>query len=272
MSTSRSPVEPYTLASLGLRWLSAFVLIPTAVLVTWQGGWLLSSLVAVIAVLMAFEWNRLIYGSSVTIYFSTHALVSVFAIALLQIDLTIQAVAVTIIGAVCVSLLSLATSGSVFWPLLGTMYTTLPCLGFVWIRSLPDYGLQIAISLLFVIWATDTGAYLTGRTVGGPKLFPRLSPSKTWAGLAGAVFSASVFAGGAAFLWGVAPLFLYAALGAFLGLFGQLGDFAESAVKRHFRAKDTSGFIPGHGGVLDRLDGLMFAVLAVSLIMLLSSL
>lgn len=272
MSTSESPVEPHPRASLGLRWLSAFVLMPTAVLATWQGGWLLSVLVAVIAVLMAFEWNRLIYGSSATIYFIAHAVISVFVIVLLQIDLPIQAVAVTIIGAVCIALLSFAMSGIIFWPLLGTMYTTLPCLGFVWIRGLPDYGLQIAISLLFVIWATDTGAYLAGRTIGGPKLLPRLSPSKTWAGLGGAVFSASVFAGGAAFLWGVAPPFLYAAIGAFLGLFGQLGDFAESAVKRHFRAKDTSGFIPGHGGVLDRLDGLIFAVLAVSLIMLLSSL
>jgi phosphatidate cytidylyltransferase len=137
----------------------------------------------------------------------------------------------------------------------------------VWLRSNGEFGLEIVVSLLFVIWATDTGAYLAGKSVGGPKLIPRVSPSKTWAGLAGGVFWAAVFAVLAAYVLDFRPIALFAAFGACLAVVAQVGDIAESAVKRHFHAKDTSGFIPGHGGVLDRFDGLMFAVIAAALLL-----
>lgn len=260
--------QPRTRASLRLRLLSALVLVPITVLVTWQGGVLLAVMVAVLAVLMAFEWNRLVFGDVVRSYFIAHAGISVVSILIFSVSAPWMGVAFTVSTGLLVSLWSLTMRGNAYWAFLGIVYTTLPCLGFMWIRGHPEIGLQVAISLLFVVWASDTGAYLFGRMIGGPRLAPKLSPSKTWAGLVGAIFWASVFAGGAAFLWGATPIPLFAVIGAFLGLLGQIGDIAESAAKRHFNAKDMSGFIPGHGGVLDRLDGLMFAVLAVSLIML----
>ena len=272
VSASNSAGQPRTRASLGLRWISALVLAPIAVLLTWWGGGFLHVMIAILAVLMAFEWNRLIFGSSGKWYFIIHALISVTAIGLLHFELLQASLLATLLGAIGIFIVSFILNRSLFWPCLGVVYTTLPCLGFAWIRSQPELGLGVAISLLFVVWATDTGAYFFGRTIGGPKLVPRLSPSKTWAGLVGAVCWACVFAGGAAYIWGARPIVLFAVIGAVLGLLAQVGDIAESAVKRHFNAKDTSGFIPGHGGVLDRLDGLMFAVLAVSLIMLSGSL
>ncbi len=266
--TKQTLAQPRTRASLGLRWLSALVLVPITVLITWLGGYLLAAMVAVLVVLMAFEWNRLVFGDVVRSYFIVHAGISVISIFIFAVSAPWLGVVFALAMAFLVSLWSLSKHGNAYWTFLGIVYTTLPCLGFMWIRGHPEFGLEVAISLLFVVWATDTGAYLFGRTIGGPKLAPKLSPSKTWAGLVGAIFWASVFAGGAAFFWGATPILLFAVIGAFLGLLGQIGDIAESAAKRHFNAKDTSGFIPGHGGVLDRLDGLIFAVLAVSLIML----
>jgi len=129
----------------------------------------------------------------------------------------------------------------------------LPVLSLVWIRAL---GWQTLLWTLGIVWATDIGAYAAGRAIGGPKLLPRVSPKKTWAGLAGGVLSAALV-GAYAARWsgmGIAGLSL---LSAGLAVVAQAGDLAESWVKRYFGVKDSSGIIPGHGGVLDRVDGLL---------------
>jgi len=260
-----------TPASIKLRWASALLLVPLSLWTVWQGGWLFASLVGLVAVLMAFEWTRLVHGEGVLWVFYIHSGVVLLSISLTALGEPGYGMLAIVFGGLLVFMVALKTGRDPGWSVLGILYTALPCVSILWIRTAHNLGLEIVVSLFFVIWATDTGAYLAGKTLGGPKLVPKLSPSKTWAGLAGAVFWAALFALMAAYLMDVRPLILFTVAGALLAIVAQIGDIAESAVKRHFRAKDTSGFIPGHGGVLDRFDGLMFAVVTVALVLLAQS-
>ena len=126
-------------------------------------------------------------------------------------------------------------------------------------------GFAALVLVLLVVWVTDSGGYFAGRGIGGPKLWPRVSPKKTWAGaIGGFAASLAVAAGFAALNLGkMAPLL---ALAAFLSVISQLGDLFESAVKRRFGVKDSSQIIPGHGGLLDRLDGFVAAIAAAALL------
>ncbi len=149
------------------------------------------------------------------------------------------------------------------WLAIGLVYVAVPCIALVWLRAEP-LGRETIMWLFAVVWATDIGAYFTGRGVGGPKLAPRISPGKTWSGLAGGVACAAAVGLAAAVLLGVADAWRLAVAGALLALVAQGGDLWESMVKRRFHAKDSGTLIPGHGGVLDRLDGLMAAAPAVA--------
>lgn len=130
-------------------------------------------------------------------------------------------------------------------------------LSFIWIRSIPDTGLELVIWLVVAVWFTDVGGYFFGKTIGGPKLAPRISPNKTWAGLLGGVLLTTLWSL-AALSWArefaVGPV---VAAAVSIAVLAQLGDLSVSAVKRRFGVKDASGLIPGHGGVLDRLDGML---------------
>jgi phosphatidate cytidylyltransferase len=126
------------------------------------------------------------------------------------------------------------------------------------------WGFVALILILLVVWVTDIGGYFAGRGIGGPKLWPRVSPKKTWAGAVGGFVASLVVAAGFA-LFGVSrtgPLLL---LGAAISIASQLGDLFESAVKRRFGVKDSSQIIPGHGGLLDRLDGFVAAVVLAAI-------
>lgn len=136
---------------------------------------------------------------------------------------------------------------------------------FVALRDLPEFGLAVAIWIGFVVVATDTGAYAAGRTIGGPKLWPRVSPNKTWAGLlGGAAAAAAVGAVFALFVPGSSGAALVALVSGMAAIVAQGGDLSESYMKRRFKVKDSSNLIPGHGGVLDRLDGFCAATLVVA--------
>lgn len=161
------------------------------------------------------------------------------------------------------------------------LYISLPFLSMLWLRlESGPYGLALFLFLMLSIWATDIGAYAAGKSIGGPKLAPRISPKKTWAGLIGGMVASSTLGGlfGAAQsgdwlpAWLVPPaatdvphdvslaaIGAYAGIGAVLAVAGQVGDLFESYMKRRVDVKDSSSLIPGHGGILDRIDGLLFA-------------
>ena len=149
------------------------------------------------------------------------------------------------------------------WFFAGTLYVTLPALALLAIRNDPELGRATLLWTSALAVAADTGGYIVGRSIGGPKLAPRISPNKTWAGLAGAVVGAGLAGLFAAFMLNHTDVWALTLLSAALGVVEQLGDLVESAFKRHFGVKDTSHIIPGHGGVLDRIDGLLAVAVAV---------
>jgi phosphatidate cytidylyltransferase len=134
------------------------------------------------------------------------------------------------------------------------------------VRAHPEFGQATLFWVIAMVVAADTGGYLVGRTVGGPKLAPRISPNKTWSGLGGAVAGAALVGLSTAFVLNHTNVLMLTLLSAGLGVVEQAGDLVESAFKRHFGVKDTSQIIPGHGGVLDRVDGLLAVAVAVVII------
>ena len=155
-----------------------------------------------------------------------------------------------------------------FWSFIGAIYIGLGLCLFIFLRETPEQGLGAVVWLALVVIATDIGAYFAGRLIGGPKLWPRVSPGKTWSGAVGgvaaAVFVAALFRIGA----GETPTGLSALAAAVLSAVSQGGDLAESAYKRKFGVKDSGRILPGHGGLLDRLDGLLAATIVLGMIAL----
>ena len=140
---------------------------------------------------------------------------------------------------------------------LGIFYVFVPVMALIFLRQQQPGGLLLAFWTLSLVWATDIGAYFAGRSIGGPKLAPRISPSKTWAGLGGGVLAALIL-GFVLHRFAGLPIQLAAASG-LLAVAAQLGDLLESAMKRRAGVKDSGTLLPGHGGVMDRLDGVVAA-------------
>ncbi len=147
------------------------------------------------------------------------------------------------------------------WIALGLPYMGGGCLALLAIRMFPEHGFGLMLYLLLVVWGTDIGAYFTGRTFGGPKLLPQVSPSKTWSGLLGGMSCAALLATIMAMSLSLRLPAVAGGMALVLAVVAQIGDLFESYVKRRCGAKDSGKLIPGHGGVLDRIDGLVFAAL-----------
>jgi len=262
------PAAEFLRNDLRLRVLSAAVLAPAALALAYVGGWAFTGFVALAALLMALEWDRLTGGKGVS-GAGALAFIPIVAVGLTVSGAPGWALAWTCTGAVVLASLAPLLGRARLWPALGAFWLTLPCIALIWLRGMGEDGLVLVLGLLLVIWACDCCAYFVGQALGGAKLAPRLSPSKTWSGLAGGAAGSAVVAG----LWslgsGLASPLPAAFTGAALALVSQGGDIAESAVKRHFGAKDSGRLIPGHGGILDRVDGLLFAAPAAAVLMLL---
>jgi len=150
------------------------------------------------------------------------------------------------------------------WLVFGAVYIVLPCMALIEIRNDTVAGFETMVWLFVVVWSMDTGGYAFGVTIGGPKLAPRISPNKTWAGLIGGGVTSAVTGTAISYYLGFEHLFFICIVSAGVGILSQVGDLIESALKRHFGVKDSGNLIPGHGGVFDRVDGLMFAALVVA--------
>jgi phosphatidate cytidylyltransferase len=141
------------------------------------------------------------------------------------------------------------------WQFAGFVYSLAPAIALLWIRDRSPLGIELLLWVFITTWSVDIGAYFAGRTIGGPKLAPAISPNKTWAGLIGGMAAAALFGGLWTMLLDLPPILLWLAAPFALG--AQIGDLFESWLKRRGGVKDSGTWLPGHGGALDRLDGLV---------------
>jgi phosphatidate cytidylyltransferase len=257
--TLKPAAAPVRWSDLRKRILSAAILAPLALVCLWAGGWPWTGLVAAASVGLAAEWVHLCRAP------------------VLRLPGVLVPLAVLVAGAAAVAgqpalaVLLLAVGAMVVLaagrrPALaaGVPYAGLGVVCLVWLRDDALAGAANVVFLLLVVWASDIGAYVAGRLIGGPKLAPAISPGKTWAGSAGGLVAAMAVGWLAAHLLGPEPGLRVLAVAAGLGVATQVGDLLESWIKRRFGVKDSSHLIPGHGGLLDRLDGLMAAAPAAA--------
>lgn len=253
-------------SDLGVRIVSALVLAPVALAAVWFGGWIFSLLLAVAAVLMSVETARLVFGSGRFADFAPLAATALLAVLLASMGLSAAAIALAAAG-VAFSLAARSWKGEPLWPaLIAYPYVMLPLIALIWMRGDQAYGLIVILWLLATVWAIDICAYFAGRFIGGPKLAPRISPKKTWAGLIGGIAGAVVVSLGFSFWLGEGTPAILAIIAVCLTVLEQAGDFAESALKRRAGVKDSGTLIPGHGGILDRVDGLIAVILGAALL------
>lgn len=267
------------LSNLQQRILSAVVLVPVVVAAIVLGHPYFEVLVVVFTAAMAWEWTRIIthhrVGTVVSpvpipgaspspVFGAAMAVVMVLLVGRFAFFAPSNLLVAVFATAVPVGLASfLMARRLTHWFVAGVVYVAVPAVALILIRSDPTHGLPALIWIVALVIAADTGGYIVGRTVGGPKLAPRISPNKTWSGLGGAVLGAALAGLCTAFILNHTNVLVLTLVSAVLGLLEQGGDLVESALKRHFGVKDTSHIIPGHGGVLDRVDGLLAVAVAV---------
>ena len=246
---------------LGARTSSAAALIPAVLLDIWIGGAWFHLFVALLCVLMAHEWTTITHKGSST-QFALHAAAALSGVFL---PAGTALIAIAVLAAISIAITQIKSGHNNVWSIAGVPYVSLPGIAFILLRDDASHGLAAIAWIFIAIWAADTLAYFAGRLIGGPKLWPAVSPKKTWAGLGGAV-AGGALAGVACGLWLGQGALALGLIGGLLGIVEQGGDLFESAWKRHFDVKDSSRLIPGHGGVLDRVDGLVAAAMVAALL------
>ncbi|WP_293361764.1 phosphatidate cytidylyltransferase [Phenylobacterium sp.] len=262
--TSSPPVKRFDWTNLGLRVASAAVLGPAVLAAAWFGGWPYLVIIAVGVALLAIEWG----GMSAPVA-PTRVAAAVAAAVLIAVFVGYRGDFIWAWGAILLSAgaAAIVARGIAERPAdtaYGVLYIAPAALCLVWLRS-TNQGHWWTMMLFAATWAADIGAFAVGSTLKGPKLWPRFSPNKTWSGFAGGLAAAT----GAGALMAALPAFqlnVFAAgfIGLAVGLATMAGDLWESALKRRFGVKDSGDLIPGHGGLLDRVDGLMFAVVVMA--------
>jgi phosphatidate cytidylyltransferase len=256
-----------TLADLGVRIASAVVLAALALGAVWVGGWLFAAFWTAASVAILWEWQHLVGGEAVSTRMTVGTVALAFVGGFASLGYAQTAIAIVVIGALASAWL--ARRDRAVWSAAGVLYAGLMLLAVCVLRNSLFYGFVATLWLFAVVWTTDVMAYFGGRLIGGPKLWPRVSPGKTWSG-----FFVGVTCGAAAScalaLWlttpGEASLLPLLALGFATAAISQGGDLFESSIKRRFGAKDSGRIIPGHGGVMDRLDAFVFASIFAAIV------
>ncbi len=252
---------------LGPRVASSLLLATAAVLIDYAGRGPFALLVLLIALLMSWEWGRVVRGEGLDHAFVLHAVTVIGAGVLAASGLAALGVLVLVIGAILAVITRFGSRARM--SALGIVYVGIPVVALLWLRSDEPYGFEAILLIFVIVWTTDTFAYIGGRLIGGLRLWPSLSPNKTWAGLICGVAASTAAAAVFALFVPGAHAGALAASGLLLGLVAQAGDLAESALKRGFGVKDASSLIPGHGGFMDRLDGVVPVATAAALVALL---
>jgi phosphatidate cytidylyltransferase len=277
MMSNADPARPLPVGGAGsdlrLRIGSALVLAPLAIGVAYLGGWFFALFWAAAAIIVAYEWMTLVCGDQRRPALVVGAAAVAIAIALFvraatsewQTAFWVASFVVLAVGMLGAGVM--APSGRGSWVASGVPYASAMGLAPIYLRSDGEFGFIAIVFLFAVVWTTDIAAYFVGRAVGGPKLAPRVSPNKTWSGAIGGLGGGAIAALLVVSISGTSHSFTGIILVALaLSVAGQGGDLFESAVKRRFGAKDAGSLIPGHGGLMDRLDGFVAAAVLACLI------
>ena len=276
------PVNNFKRSNLVTRIVSAIVMMPVVIYGTYLGYPYFNLLVGLFAALIAWEYGCMISSGRLDFVGKVLIIGLVASVMLASTGDHIPAILSLVVMAVIFLCIDLASKLffkakknpteiervihplSSFWIVAGGMYMGGACVSLIWIRNEWDNGLLVVMWILFLVWASDCGAYAMGRLIGGPKLAPKISPNKTWAGLVGCVISACIMGALVAQIAQLENFYELVVLSGLIGLVSQMGDLMESAIKRYCGVKDSGNLIPGHGGVLDRVDALLAAIIAVA--------
>jgi len=249
---------------LALRVGSALVLIPLAIGTAYVGGWPFAVFWGVAAIGVLWEWTTLVTGAGRRSVLAVGAAALVLAIGLTATYHLLAGVVALALGTFAAA--ALAPAERRIWVAGGVPYAGALGMAPVVLRSDGEHGFLAMVFLFAIVWATDIVAYFVGRSLGGPKLLPRVSPKKTWSGAFGGTLAAMVLTIAIARTLSLSGLLALTLLAVLLSVFAQIGDLFESFLKRKFGAKDSSQLIPGHGGLMDRLDGFVSAAVLAALI------
>jgi phosphatidate cytidylyltransferase len=252
-----------TWADLGPRLVSAIVLIALTATALYIGGFVFAAVVGAVFAGAYREWETMVTRAPLTP--AGMVLVGLVAVSGLVNPLFGPLGTIAVIGVACIVAIAMRGEG-VLWRILGLVIYGAIIIAALAMRGDTIVGVWAGVYLGTVVWMTDSAAFFTGRQIGGEKLAPQISPSKTWSGALGGL---ALGTGAGLLFWIVAtdsPWWIGLVLSAAISVLGQLGDLCESALKRHFRIKDSGDIIPGHGGLMDRLDSLTFGVLLVLLV------
>ncbi|MDR6758460.1 phosphatidate cytidylyltransferase [Mycoplana sp. BE70] len=251
---------------LRLRIISGIVMAVVVLAATWAGGLPFRLLSAAIALLVYYEWSTITRLAEIDFRGNAFGWAATAAACAMTVFGEAEMAFVTVCAAVIVSLLHVLSFRRSLWLPGGIAYAGLTVLSLTAIRADDATGLIAMLFVFAVVWSTDILAYFVGRAIGGPKLAPSISPGKTWSGAIGGTVAA-IIAGSALYLCFFPATGLWIPFVALvLSVFSQVGDLFESFLKRRFGVKDSSKLIPGHGGVMDRVDGLVFACFAAFLL------
>jgi phosphatidate cytidylyltransferase len=259
---SAAPEQAAGLSELNKRILSGIVMAGLAIGSDIVGGWFFAIIWFGAALAVAFEWQRVVQGdAAMPATLASFSVVTAAVAGAIWVSPLFFGLAVTLLAIVWVLAVAdhrlAAVTGAVYAATLGA--SMLLC------RSMGTDGAIIIIWLFAVVWGTDTLAYFTGRSLGGPKLWPRISPKKTWSGAIGGLLGGVLLACLLISALGVNIKWQHIVLSIALSVLTQCGDLYESAIKRRYNVKDSGNLIPGHGGFMDRLDGFIFAVVFAAL-------
>lgn len=260
-------VSPRPSTEITVRIISALVLIAVSLAMTLISLETFGLMIALFTIALAWEWGRLVRERDFDFAFGLHTVAVAAACWSAVIGCPACAILAVLSGTIAVFLTRILKENGVraWWSASGVYYNGFPAIALIWLRTDAEFGVLAVLYIFIIVWTTDSAAYLFGRWIGGPRLAPQISPKKTWSGFAGAIFSvtiATVIFGMAADIMSVGLV----GLAAMLAVIAQLGDLGESAIKRMYHRKDSSMLIPGHGGVMDRLDGLIFAATAAAIL------
>jgi phosphatidate cytidylyltransferase len=249
---------------LALRVGSGLVLVPLAIGTAYVGGWPFVIFWGIAAIGVLWEWTALVAGADQRPALAAGCAALVLALVLVATEHQLAGAMTLALGVLAVAVLAPPDRRN--WMAAGLPYAGALGIVSVILRFDPANGFLAIVFLFAVVWATDIVAYFVGRAIGGPKLWPKVSPKKTWSGALGGTVAATVLAIVIAESVALPGLLAIALLAVALSAFAQIGDLFESFLKRKFGAKDSSQLIPGHGGLMDRLDGFVSAAVVAALI------